>query len=158
MDSIRQYLISITAAAIICAIAKSFADGKTLNGTMLRLIAGIIMTVTLLSPLVQLDFHAMPELTAGVIHDANAAAAFGEEMATAEITAIINDRLEAYILDKAACLGANLEVQLQMGTDGSYLPEGIILSGDISPYAKARLQQIIANDIQIAKEKQQWIS
>lgn len=158
MDSLRQYLVSVTAAAIICAIAKSVSNEKTLQGTVLRLIAGVIMTVTLLSPVLTLNLAGLPSLTDGMMSQAKAASAIGEEMADSEINAIIYDRVEAYILDKAASLGASLEVEIQLRKDGSHLPEAIILSGDISPYAKARLQQIIAEDIQIAKEKQQWIS
>ena len=78
-------------------------------------------------------------------------------MAAREINAIIIEQLQAYILDKAADLGAELEVEILMPDDGSGQPQGVVLRGAVSPYAKTRLQQIIAEDLDIAKEKQQWI-
>ena len=44
-----------------------------------------------------------------------------------------------------------------MPADGSVQHDGIILQGTVSPYAKTRLQQIVAQDLEIAKENQQWI-
>ena len=157
MGSVRQYLIAVTAAAIICGIAKSLWSEKTVAGSMLRMIAGIIMTLTVLSPVVHLKLSALPELSAELVTQANSAAAIGEEMAAAEINAIIKEQVRAYILDKAAGLGASLDVEVTVAADGSHRPEEVILRGKISPYAKARLQSMIAEDIQIAKENQQWI-
>lgn len=157
MDGLRQYLISVTAAAMICGIAKTVVDDKTVSGTVIRLVAGLIMTVTVLSPVVSLDLGRLPELTDGITAEAKQAAAVGEDMAEEELRSIIIERLEAYILDKAAAFGASLQVAVLMPDDGSAQPVGVILRGAVSPYAKQRLQQIIAEDLNIAKEKQQWI-
>ena len=157
MAGLRQYLMAVTAAAIICGIVKSISNEKTVPGAMLRLMAGIVMTVTVLSPVVQLDLCDIPALSEDFAAQADAAAALGEEMAAAEINAIISEQTQAYILDKAAAFGAALQVEISMANDGSYRPESVVLQGSISPYAKARLQSIIEEDIQIAKEKQQWI-
>lgn len=157
MEGLRQYLISVTAAAMICGIAKTVADEKTVSGAVIRLVAGLVMTVTVLAPVVRLDLGVVPELTAGIAAEAKQAAAVGEDLAEEELRSIIIDRLEAYILDKAAAFGARLQVEILMPEDGSIEPEGIILRGDVSPYAKQRLQQIITEDLNIAKEKQQWI-
>ena len=157
MDGLRQYLISVTAAAMICGIVKTVTDEKTVSGAVIRLVAGLVMTVTVLSPVVRLDLSQLPELTAGISAEAKQAAAVGEELAEEELRSIIIDRLEAYILDKAAAFGARLQVEVLMPEDGSIEPEGVILRGNVSPYAKQRLQQIIAEELNIAKEKQQWI-
>ena len=157
MAGLRQYLIAVTAAAILCSIVKSITNEKTVTGAVLHLMAGIIMTVTVLSPVVQLDLSDIPALSDDFLTQADAAAAVGEEMAAAEINAIISEQTQAYILDKAAAFGAALQVEVCMANDGSYRPESVVLQGSISPYAKARLQSIIEEDIQIAKEKQQWI-
>ena len=157
MDELRQYLLSVTVAAILCGITKSLWSEKTVTGSILRLAAGVIMTVTVLSPVVRLNLAELPELTYDFVRQAKAAAAFGDEMALAEKSAIIKEQTQAYILDKAAALGADLEVDVTLADDGSCRPETAVLEGRISPYAKARLQSIIAEDIQIAKENQQWI-
>lgn len=157
MASLRQYLIGVTASAIICGIVKSISNEKTLSGAILRLIAGIVMTVTVLSPVVDLKLGDLPVLSGDLLAQASAAAEAGENLASAEINAIIKDRVQAYILDKAAAFGAALQVEVTMPDDGSRLPEAVTLYGSVAPYAKVRLQRIIAEDLQIAKEKQQWI-
>lgn len=157
MEWIRQYLIAVTAAAIICGIAKSIADEKAVSGTVIRLIAGLIMTLTVLSPLLKLNLGELPDITSGFVADGKLAATQGKELAQQQLNAIIKDRLRAYILDKAASFGAELEVEVLMPEDGSVHPNGIILRGTVSPYAKARLQEMIEEDLNIAKEKQQWI-
>lgn len=157
MEGIRQYLIAVSAAAIICGIAKSLADEKTAAGSVIRLIAGLVMTMTVLSPVVELDLRDLPALSGEIIAEASAAAAEGEKMAAAETNIIINEQMEAYILDKAADFGVELEVEFYMPDDGSLQPEGVTLRGTVSPYAKSQLRQIISQDLGIAKENQQWI-
>ena len=152
----RQYLLSIVGAAIICSIAKNISNEKTLSGAMLRLVAGIIMTVTVLAPVVNLDLNDIPLMTTNFMDEASAIAAEGEEMAASARNAIISDRAEAYILDKAAAFGAALEVEVTI-SDGTMMPEGARIKGAISPYAKLQLQRIMEQDLQIAKENQQWI-
>ena len=152
----RQYLLSIVGAAIICSIAKNISNEKTLSGAMLRLVAGIIMTVTILAPVINLDLNDLPLMTTNFMDEASAIAAEGEEMAASARNAIISDRSEAYILDKAAAFGAALEVEVTI-SDGTMMPEGARIKGAISPYAKLQLQRIMEQDLQIAKENQQWI-
>lgn len=157
MEALRQYFVAVTAAAIICGIAKSIGNEKTTSGAMLRLIAGIAMTITVISPVVRLDIGSLPELADNLAEEAGVAAAVGEEMAVSEMNTIIIKQVEAYILDKAAMFGASLRVEIFMPEDGSYQPEYVILRGAISPYGRTRLETIIAEDLRISKENQQWI-
>ena len=115
------------------------------------------MTITVLSPVVQLDLNTLPVLTENFTTQAKAAAAAGEEVAVDKIITIITEETQAYILDKAATFGAKIQVEVRIAKDGSYRPDAVTLQGSVSPYAKSRLQQIIEDDLQIAKEDQQWI-
>lgn len=157
MESVRQYLLAVTAAALICGIVKCVVDEKSVSGTVIRLVAGLIMTLTVLSPVVRLNLGVLPEIASAFAADGKLAASYGEELAAQQVNTIIKDQLQAYILDKAAAFGAKLEVEIIMPDDNSSQPEGVILRGDVSPHAKARLQEMIEEDLSIAKEKQQWI-
>lgn len=158
MERFHQYLISVTAASIVCAIAKTVCDEKTAAGSLIRLTSGIVMTLTVLTPLLSVDISRLPELSDDWSAAASAAVAEGEQLAGERINVIITDRVSAYILDKANDFGAKLEVDVLMPDDGSHQPEGMVLYGEISPYAKSRLQQIIEEEFLIPKEDQQWIS
>ena len=70
MDGLRQYLISVTAAAIICSICKYFAYEKSASGTVISLIAGLIMAITVISPIVTLERGELPALSEGFITEA----------------------------------------------------------------------------------------
>ena len=154
MEGVSRYLLSISAAAIICGIAKATVDEKSAGGAMIRLIAGLIMTFTVISPVVEIDFGDIPALSSGISYDAEVVSEAGKEMALQEINSIISDELEAYILDKAASVGANIRVELRL--DG-YVPAAVTIHGTVLPAAKQRLQKIFETELGIAKENQQWI-
>lgn len=156
MDGIRQYLLSVTAAAIFCGIVKGFADEKSVAGAMIRLGTGLLMAVTVLSPFVKLQLGDLPVLSGTFWNEAESAAQDGEAMAEDCATGIIKAQVEAYILDKAASYETELTVDVIISEGDSLLPEKVILSGAVSPYAKVRLQQIISQDLGIAKENQVW--
>ena len=86
--------------------------------------------------------------------DAEDAAAMGENLARDSMADIIKEETEAYILDKAADLHANLRVEVAVGEDN--LPAAVTISGEASPYARRQIQAMIANDLGISKENQKW--
>ena len=68
---------------------------------------------------------------------------------------IIKSRVQAYILDKADSFGTSLEVEVILDQD--HIPVSVELQGNISPYARAQLTEIIEEDLGIPKEHQLWI-
>ena len=153
MEGIRQYIISVTTAAVLCGILTSLVGGKHIKPVWM-LIVGIFMTLTAIRPLADIDLGAVPTLTEGYSSLAEEAVQAGESMMTAQTQAIIKSRLEAYILDKAERMGVSLTVEISLGESG--LPVSVRLSGDVSPGAKSRLRSIIATDLGIPKEAQTW--
>ena len=97
----------------------------------------------------------LPDFSLRCMDDAEDAAAMGENLARDSMADIIKEETEAYILDKAADLHANLHVEVTVGEDN--LPVAVTISGEASPYARRQIQAIIANDLGIAKENQKWI-
>ena len=97
----------------------------------------------------------MPDFSLRCMDDAEDAAAMGENLARDSMADIIKEETEAYILDKAADLHANLRVEVTVGEDN--LPAAVTISGEASPYARRQIQAMIANDLGISKENQKWI-
>ena len=97
----------------------------------------------------------MPDFSLRYMDDAEDAAAMGENLARDSMADIIKEETEAYILDKAADLHANLRVEVAVGEDN--LPAAVTISGEASPYARRQIQAMIANDLGISKENQKWI-
>ena len=153
MEAIRQYIISVTAAAIFCGILTSIAGGKNIKQVW-KLIVGIFLALTAIRPLADIDLSAVPAVAQIYSLQAQEAVQAGETLLLSQTHAIIKSRVEAYILDKAGSMGVKLTAEVSL--DESGLPVSVRLSGAVSPGAKQRLQSIIATDLGIPKEAQTW--
>ena len=153
MTAVRQYIISVTAAAILCGILTAIVGGKQIK-PIWKLIVGIFLTLTAIRPLADIDLGAVPTLAEGYTLQAEEAVMTGKELMDSQKQTIIKSRLESYILDKAEGLGVTLTVDVLLDEHG--LPVSVQLNGDVSPGAKTRLQSIIAVDLGIPKEEQIW--
>ena len=154
MEALRQYVISVVAAAMLCGIVvRLFPNGS--GKQVGKLICGLFLAYTVLSPISRVDFSKLPDFSLRCMDDAEDAAAMGENLARDSMADIIKEETEAYILDKAADLHANLHVEVTVGEDN--LPAAVTISGEASPYARRQIQAMIANDLGISKENQKWI-
>ncbi len=157
MDAIRQYLLSVIAAAIICSVIISFTDKKSGSGTMIRMLCGLFLSVTMIYPLVdvKLDdissyFYSIEVASDDVVTD-------GKIAANEAVSSIIKEQTEAYILDKASSLGLSLTVSVCVGGDDIPSPVSVTLQGNASAYLKQKLCTLIQDDLAIPKEQQKWI-
>lgn len=158
MSGVSGYLIKIVSAAVLCGILNYVTRGKGALSSMLKMISGIFIAVTVLSPLINIRFdHQIDAFNkyfeTGMLYSGDGAA-----IATEQKSEFIKSATQTYILDKAVSLGAELEVEVILG-DGEDDPyEAVLLRGKISPYAKEQLSLIIAKDLGISEEAQQWIN
>jgi hypothetical protein len=156
MDAMRQYIISVTAAAILCGIVKGIHFGDGASGALIRLIAGIFLALVVVSPLSGIRIEDFLTCTRDYSLAGDTAAALGEDAAIEAMASVIKSNTEAYILDKAAAMEAALAVEVTLSDELPPVPVEVRLSGDISPYIKTRLQSILEDDLGISKENQIW--
>lgn len=156
MEGLKGYLLSITVAAIICSIIKSVLPGKSKYSGILKLLTGLFLTVTVLSPLVKFEFGEISGYIDHLSMDGKAAAQAGEWMAREEAAQLIKKQLETYILDKANSLKLDMKVEIVLNEAGDLRPSQVRLKGAVSPYAKEVLSRYIANDLGIPEEQQKW--
>ena len=157
MDGIRQYVISVTAAAVMCGILKGLLQGKGTIPAVFKLVSGLFLVFTVLGPVTKIDLTELPVVSTEYLQDAQAASLQGEKLAAEAVADIIKQQTEAYILDKARMLEAEIEVSVTVSEDGTPVPVGARLSGTVTPYARARLEAILEEDLGISKENQIWI-
>ena len=155
MTDFREYVLSLTAAALLGGILLSCVPEGS-GRKILRLVCGILLTVTALKPLGQLRLPNLDALSGEYRQQAEAAVAMGKEMARLEAQEGICKALEAYILDKAAELG--MDVTPEIFLDESGIPVSIRLEGEISSELRQKMQTIITNDLEIPGEAQEWIT
>jgi len=157
MQQIGHYLLQLTAAAFLCSIAMSFFGKKSTFGAVIHLLAGVFLTLSILSPWVRLRLDELDDLTSGISASADAVGKAGQNAAREAMAESIRRNTCAYILDKAGSLDAQLTVEVYLDDSDIPIPYRVQISGNVSPYAKRVLSSLIAQDLGIGVEEQIWI-
>ena len=156
MEAIRTYFLSVTAAAIICAILKGLLNQGGTPAQLVKLLSGIFLSIIALRPLAQFDLGSLADLNFDYSMDAEAAVAEGENIAADALAELIKSYTEAYILDKAQSFGVSLSVDVTISDDQIPVPQTVHLTGNASPYVKAQLSALLTDQLGIAKEDLIW--
>ena len=155
MDGIRQYIFTVIAAALLCGVLSSiFHQGKSKD--LLRILCGIFLAFTVLKPITGADLSKLLEESLFFESDAEQTAALGENMAHQAMTELIKEKSQAYILDKAAELDASITAEVTVSEEETPKPLSVVISGQVSPYNRKKLESILETDLGIAKENQVW--
>ena len=123
---------------------------------MCKMLTGLFLALTILRPLGDLRMNDLWQILPDVSADAEQVVAEGQANYRKELSRCIKERVQTYILDKGAQLGLSLSVEVELSDDPIPKPLRVRLRGDVSPYAKGRLQQILQEDLGIRKENQIW--
>lgn len=142
-------------AAMITAIICSFFEEKSGTAGIMRMICGLFLSFVAISPLVEMDFSGFQSYLDSFTLEAGCIADSGKDLAREAEGNIIKASVQSYIMDKAETLGANITAEVMLDQDN--VPLSVELEGKLSPYAKARITGIIADDLGITKEHQIWI-
>ena len=151
-----EYVLSILSAGMLVCICCSLFDEKSTVGTLIRVMGGLLLSFVILSPVTNWNFDAVASFAESFESAGNLAAETGSNLAAEEAGLIIREELSAYILDKAADLQTDLQVEILLSNDSIPTPESVTLIGTVTPYAKIKLQKILEQELGIPKERQIW--
>lgn len=154
---IREYLIGVTAAALICGIVKTFLPDKGGTGTVVKTLLAVAMLLVVVKPLTGMRTEGLFDWTEDISADAQGIVSDAEFVSKEAMRSRIKEQTQAYILAKAQSLGTQLEVSVVLSDDMLAQPVGVRITGAVSPYAKQVLMQAITDDLGIDREAQQWI-
>lgn len=152
----KSYIISIVAAAIVCAVSRSLVNEKSAAGRIVRLLSGLLMTITVLTPLIDISFSNVADYFNGLSLEADRYVEDGKAIAQDEVAGIIKSQTEAYILDKAARMGLQIAVEVELDEGNNSIPCGAKVTGTLSPYAKEVMSEYMEDTLGIPKENQKW--
>lgn len=155
METLREYVLSVATAGILCGILKSILGEKGAAGGAVKLICGLFLAFTVIRPIANVHLSDFALFTSSVSQDAQEAVSRGESLARESRMDIIKAETEAYILDKAKALNVIIQAEVTVSDEG--IPEGARITGQWSPYARVQLAQVLAEELGIAKENQTWI-
>ena len=147
----KAYLMKVICAALVCALAESLGgDGP--GKAARRLVGGLFLVLAVLSPLGNMD---LPRLDLDSLHrEAESVTAQGTALAEQERLKVISDACEAYIWNKAAEMGMELQVRVELDRQG--LPVRAELRGLASPLERQELTQVIVRELGLEKEDVLW--
>jgi hypothetical protein len=158
MDGIREYVIHLTATALICGVVFRFTRGSGTVRGIIRLLCGVIMAYSVVQPVKQLDFGGVDDYIWEFRDEADRAVAEGKKASSAAWAESITQGTEAYILEKTKSMDAELTVEVELSDDEIPVPVAVLLEGKVAPYAKSVLSDMLEQDLNIPKERQTWIS
>lgn len=158
MDSLKQYIMTVTFAAILCGITTGILGKKGTTGAATKFLTGLFLVITVIAPVTKIKFQDIQQYTDGISQEAADLTKEGENFATETMARIITERAESYILDKAAAMSVDLQVEVTLSDAIPPMPWAVSLSGSVSPYEKRRLEQCICKDLGISEEEITWTS
>ena len=153
MGGVRVWLLYVLSVSFVCALADALMPKGPVKGVG-KLVCGLILAVTVVSPVVSLDVESGVQWLEGwevglEQREEELKKQVGEEMKT-----IIEQEYEAYIVDKAAQLGAacTAQVECRQEDEGVYLPQRIWIRGALSQPQREALSESLMEELGIASE------
>ena len=156
MPVLREYLLSMTAAAIICVVSQHIIDNKSAAGKIIKTISGLFLALTVISPILEINFSDLDMDIQDIQTESQAIIADEVENSQSTLESIITEQAKAYILDEAKKIDLNVEIQLVLSDTNPPVPVEISISGEASPYKKKQLNNIISENLGINGEKIIW--
>lgn len=154
MDGLREYVIRVVAVALISGVVIRLTEGIG-SGEVIRMLCGLFMTLILLQPILgrrELQWEFMlPQIRRQAEENVLEGVAAAEKIRQE----FIMRQAETYISNRAAEMDTEIQAEIMLGEDN--LPESVVLTGAVSPLNKSRLTQIIASELGIPRERQEWI-
>ena len=153
IEAVREWLTSLVLAAMLVTVAQSLIQPGTIR-QIASFIGGLILLAVLLRPILASDLLGFEvDFTAWQATVEEREAELRREQGE-ELAAIIEERTEAYISDKAGELGlaVHARVETRAGNDGVPVPWSAELTGERS----AELAACLTEDLGIPAERQVW--
>lgn len=157
MDMLCDYVIRLSATALLCAVVMRFVSGSGTVKMIIKLLCGIILAYSIIQPIRQLKFSDFGDLAIEFHRDADSAVQWGENTSTEAWRESIIQGTRSYILEKAKEWNLDLVVEVELSDDKYPVPVAVSITGNVAPYAKTVLEDVISSDLNVPKESQKWI-
>lgn len=153
---VKGYVLTVTAAALMCGIVTKLTGKEGAQHQLIQMAAGLVLLFAVIQPFAKLQWKNPADLLQDLQLDASDAVQEGVQQTNQALAQSIKEQTRAYILDKAAALGADAQVEVLMSEDTLPAPVGVIITGDVSPYVKVQLSNMMEKDLGISGENQIW--
>ena len=150
----KDYILTIAAAAMAVSVAVSLLRTGPIRKLAL-LAGGLLLTLAILGPLTRAKLEDFGQYLAGLELQTDAAVSGIAAESKSVMAAIIAEKTEAYILDKAAAMGADVAVTVTVvqGSDYPY-PWSAEITGAMTETQRETLSSAMEASLAIPKERQ----
>ena len=156
MSHVGKYLFSVITAALATALASLIINTKTPVGSIVKMVCGVFLAITMISPIIDIPMLDLTGCFSSVSLDAQSIAQSGLGISSSNQKEIINERVTAYVLEKAEALNMDITAHVEFTDAATPTPYKIYLEGAASPYAKDVLVEYITEHLGITEEYQVW--
>lgn len=155
-ELIRNWLLSITGASMLLAVAEHIVQ-EGINRKIVRLAGGLVLTLLALNPLLRLDENTLGETAARFELEVQKGSEALELKQDFLYESIIEEKTEAYILDKAKKLGLDCHVSVSVAWNGDVpVPHSASVRGNWTQQQKDELSQMMEAELGISKSLQRF--
>ena len=155
MGFIRNWLLGVTCAAMILALAESLAPKGGVK-RVCRLAGGLVLLLAAISPVLKLDKMDLAVATKEYQNAAEEYSRALEEKNEILYETIIAENTAAYILDKAEQLGMECTVSVTVTRDqaGTPCPDRVTVRGIWGQKQRDELSQMMETELGISTQQQ----
>lgn len=152
---IGAYLIAVTAACMLAVMADALVKSPPVR-RVARLVGGLLILLTVLSPLVRLEARDLTEFVEGFAQDANLDAEAVQTDYREQWAERVRELLEQNIEQQAASMGLTLCAEVVVRIGECPEPESVTLHGTAAPEEQMALQVYLVQTLGFAKERVIW--
>lgn len=153
-----EWVRGIAGAALVCAAAMVLTPkGRVKN--VLKFICGIVLLCSMLNPIIKRNFQFLSMDMSQYRIKADEIAQDAQQSQNNLSRTIIENKLKAYILDKAKSLDAEIQdvsVSVKWGDEGCWYPYEARLRCNIPQKEMNLISNAIESELGIPKERQYW--
>lgn len=155
MEAVREYIFRLVCCGVCCTLLLSITGAEGPGGKLRKMLCGIFLAFTAISPLRDLDLESIVYLDPSVYQQAEQIAREGSTQAKEAMASIIKDRCGAYITTKAADLSLALRAEVELDGE-SGIPVEVTLHGRPTPQQRQAISDYITQTLGIERGHIRW--
>lgn len=151
MNILKDWLLSVTAAALAVALAQALTPEGTVK-KIGALAGGMVLLLVMVRPVLAVDLEALTDRTAAYVPQTEIRQ--GEQM----MKSLIAQKTSAYIVDKGAAMGVSCRAEVTVETDSSGwpVPWAAQLTGPFTPDQRAAMSKALEEELGIPPTRQRF--
>ncbi len=155
MDGIRSYFLAVVAACMLAVLACALLKNSRLQ-RITRFIAGILILLTVATPLLRIDLSNLADQIASLGEQAGFDGRQVSKDYQSMLRTLVKENTEGYIEKKAEALGGTIQAEVTLGGGEYPQPVHVVLTGSMLPEPAKELETYIRDSLGIPPEEQEW--